>query len=115
LGPAAAIFHVHFRDVQGTVPSFRECFLGEGNCDPARVIRRLVGVGFLIDDHVPAMVGDPETWMNIPSEAYCSRGRAHAIGYLQGVLDALGLGWPASLSRCRHRRKAGRSARGQPR
>jgi mannonate dehydratase len=92
LGAEGAIFYVHFRDVQGTVPSFRECFLGEGNCDPAHVIMRLNEVGFdgfLIDDHVPAMVGDPDTWIDISSDAYCSRGRAHAIGYLQGVLNTL--------------------------
>lgn len=95
LGPDGSIFYVHFRDVQGTVPSFRECFLGEGNYDPARVIRRLHSVGFsgfMIDDHVPAMTGDPDTWMDTSSEAYCSRGRAHAIGYLQGVLNGLDLG-----------------------
>ncbi|WP_435175232.1 mannonate dehydratase [Actinacidiphila sp. bgisy145] len=95
LGPA--IFYVHFRDVRGTVPSFTECFLGEGNLDPARVIRRLAAAGFdgfLIDDHVPAMIGDLDTWGDISSAAYCSRGRAHAIGYLQGVLNALDLDGP---------------------
>jgi len=94
LGTAGAIFYVHFRDVQGTVPRFSECFLGEGNFDPARVIRRLHDVGFdgfLIDDHVPAMIGDLDTWGDTSPEAYCSRGRAHAIGYLQGVLNGLGL------------------------
>lgn len=94
LGPVGAICYVHFRDVQGTVPSFRECFIGEGNYNPARIIRRLHDAGFdgfLIDDHVPAIVGDPDTWMDISSEAYCSRGRAHAMGYLQGVLNGLGL------------------------
>jgi mannonate dehydratase len=94
LGAAGAICYVHFRDVQGTVPRFRECFLGEGNVNPARVIRRLHDVGFdgfLIDDHVPAMIGDLDTWLDTSPEAYCSRGRAHAIGYLQGVLDGLGL------------------------
>lgn len=94
LGPAGAIFYLHFRDVQGTVPAFRECFLGEGNYNPARVLKRLHAVGFdgfVIDDHVPAMVGDPDTWMDTSSEAYCSRARAHAIGYLQGVLGGLGL------------------------
>ncbi|MFB6711019.1 MULTISPECIES: mannonate dehydratase [unclassified Streptomyces] len=92
LGPA--ICYVHFRDVRGTVPRFRECFLGEGNFDPARVIRRLDASGFdgfLIDDHVPAMIGDLDTWGDTSSEAYCSRGRAHAIGYLQGVLNGLSL------------------------
>ena len=94
LGVAGAICYVHFRDVQGTVPSFRECFLGEGNLDPARVLRRLRDCGFdgfVIDDHVPAMIGDPDTWLDTSAEAYCSRGRAHAIGYLQGVLNGLGL------------------------
>ncbi|MCX5317012.1 mannonate dehydratase [Streptomyces sp. NBC_00154] len=94
LAPLDAIAYVHFRDVRGTVPRFTECFLGEGNLDPARVIRRLHERGFdgfLIDDHVPAMIGDPNTWGDTSSEAYCSRGRAHAIGYLQGVFNALGL------------------------
>jgi len=92
LGPAGAIAAVHFRDVQGTVPRFRECFLGEGNFSPARVIRRLQRVGFdgfMIDDHVPAMIGDAGIWLDTSPEAYCSRARAHAIGYLQGILDAL--------------------------
>jgi mannonate dehydratase len=87
-----SIFYVHFRDVRGTVPRFSECFLGEGNFDPARVLRRLRDAGFdgfLIDDHVPAMIGDVDTWGDISPEAYCSRGRAHAIGYLQGVLNGL--------------------------
>ncbi|GGF99997.1 mannonate dehydratase [Rhodococcoides trifolii] len=92
LGPKGQIFYVHFRDVSGTVPRFSECFLGEGNFDPARVIRRLASVGFdgfMIDDHVPAMVGDIATWGDTSPEAYCSRGRAYAIGYLQGVLNAI--------------------------
>ncbi len=61
---------------------------------PAAVLRRLAASGFdgfLIDDHVPAMVGDPGTWGDTSSAAYCSRGRAYAIGYLQGLLRALGL------------------------
>lgn len=94
-GPRGAICYVHFRDVRGTVPRFAECFLGEGNFEPARVIRRLDEAGFdsfLIDDHVPAMIGDVDTWGETSSQAYCSRGRAHAIGYLQGVLAATGLG-----------------------
>lgn len=87
LGPS--ILYVHFRDVQGTVPRFKECFLGDGNFDPARVLRRLREVGFdgfIIDDHVPAMIGDLGTWGDTSPEAYCSRARAHAIGYLQGML-----------------------------
>ena len=58
------------------------------------MLRRLRGAGFdgfLIDDHVPAMIGDPGTFGDTSSAAYCSRGRAHAIGYLQGLLRALDL------------------------
>ena len=32
------IFYIHFRDVQGTVPNFIECFIGEGNYDPAEIM-----------------------------------------------------------------------------
>ena len=91
-GPKGKIFYVHFRDVQGVVPRFQESFLGEGNYDPAAVLRRLADVGFdgfIIDDHVPAMIGDEDTWADTASAAYCSRGRAHAIGYLQGLMNAL--------------------------
>jgi len=79
-GPKGRIFYVHFRDVKGTVPAFTECFLGEGNYDPAEVmtlLRRNGFSGFLLDDHVPHMDDDTD-WNH--------RGRAHAIGYMQGLL-----------------------------
>jgi mannonate dehydratase len=79
-GPRGRILYVHFRDVQGTVPSFKECFIGEGNYDPAQVmlaLRRNGFRGFLLDDHVPHL-DDDTPWGH--------RGRAHAIGYIQGLL-----------------------------
>jgi mannonate dehydratase len=79
-GPKGRIFYVHFRDVQGTVPDFIECFIGEGNYDPAEamlLLSRSGFDGFLLDDHVPQMDGDTQ-WNH--------RGRAHAIGYMQGLL-----------------------------
>lgn len=79
-GPKGRIFYVHFRDVQGTVPNFKECFIGEGNFDPAEAMVLLIRNGFdgfLLDDHVPHMDGDTD-WNH--------RGRAHAIGYMQGLL-----------------------------
>jgi mannonate dehydratase len=82
-GPKGRIFYVHFRDVQGTVPKFAECFLGEGNYDPAEImllLKKSGFTGFLLDDHVPHMVGDTP-WGH--------RGRAHAIGYMQGLLRAI--------------------------
>jgi mannonate dehydratase len=79
-GPRGRIRYVHFRDVQGTVPVFQECFLGEGNWDPAEImlmLKRNGFTGFLLDDHVPHM--DDDTQWN-------HRGRAQAIGYMQGLL-----------------------------
>ena len=82
-GPKGRIIYVHFRDVQGTVPQFAECFIGEGNFNAAEtmlLLKRSGFTGFLLDDHVPHMVDDTP---------YGHRGRAHAIGYMQGLLDAI--------------------------
>jgi mannonate dehydratase len=78
--PKGAIAYIHFRDVQGTVPNFTECFIGDGNYDPAEVMVLLAKNGFdgfLLDDHVPKMDDDSD-WSH--------RGRAHAIGYMQGLI-----------------------------
>jgi mannonate dehydratase len=82
-GPEGKILYIHFRDVQGTVPEFKECFIGEGNYDPAEVmlaLRRVGFDGFLLDDHVPHMDDDSD-WQH--------RGRAHAIGYMQGLMNMM--------------------------
>lgn len=84
-GPLGRIRYVHFRDVKGTVPSFVECFLGEGNYDPVKMIRLLDEVGFegwLQDDHVPMMTADTP---------YGHRARAYEIGKMQGILSTLGI------------------------
>jgi mannonate dehydratase len=87
LGAAGKIVYVHFRDVQGTVPSFRECFLGEGNYDTAAALRALRDVGFdgfIIDDHAPMFDDDP------PDDVgFAYHGHGHATGYLQGLLAAV--------------------------
>jgi len=75
------IVYVHFRDVQGRIPCFNECFLGTGNVDPYDVMKTLKDVGFkgfMIPDHVPRLVDDTD-WNH--------RGRALAIGYMTAVLD----------------------------
>lgn len=78
--PRGTLAYIHFRDVQGSVPNFTECFIGDGNYDPAEVMVMLAKNGFdgfLLDDHVPKMDGDSD-WNH--------RGRAHAIGYMQGLI-----------------------------
>ena len=82
-GEKGQLFYVHFRDVQGSVNDFTECWLGEGNCDPAETIRTLRQVGFngfIIPDHVPHMTDDTD---------WCHRGRAWTVGYIQALLDAV--------------------------
>lgn len=82
-GGQGKIFYLHFRDVQGTVPRFQECFVNEGNSDMFQVMRTLKEVGFtgfLIPDHVPHVIDDT-SWGH--------RGRAYAIGYMTALLEAV--------------------------
>ena len=82
-GARGKIVYVHFRDVQGHVPVFQECFLGEGNLDLVAAMRALKEVGFsgfIIDDHVPQLIDDT---------GWGHRGRAHATGYIMGLVDAV--------------------------
>lgn len=81
------IAYVHFRDVKGYVPRFEECFIDEGNVDVVAAIRTLHETkfeGFLIDDHVPRMLGDTDYW--------CHRGRSFATGFISGLLRAVSAG-----------------------
>jgi mannonate dehydratase len=80
-GERGKLFYIHFRDVLGTVPKFREAFIGEGNLDMYAVMQLLHEVdfrGFLLDDHVPHMVGDT---------GWASRSRAYALGQMSVMLD----------------------------
>ncbi|TKJ18395.1 MAG: mannonate dehydratase [Promethearchaeota archaeon Loki_b32] len=68
------IFYVHFRDVVGTVPKFRESFIDSGDTDMYKAMRAYKESGFkgiLIPDHGPNMVKDIP-WSYI--------GRGYAIG-----------------------------------
>jgi mannonate dehydratase len=85
-GERDRIVYVHFRDVLGTVPRFRECFLGEGNVDVFEALRTLEATGFsgfLVDDHVPILVDDPLEYSNL------GKGHVHAIGYMSALVDAV--------------------------
>ena len=82
-GPRKKLIYAHMRDVQGTVPKFHECFLGEGNFDPFEVVYALRNSGFdgfIVSDHVPLIEGDTE-WGH--------RVRYADTAYLKGLMEAI--------------------------
>lgn len=82
-GAKKKILSVHFRDVKGILPCFEECFLGEGNFNPAEVLYELGKVeydGIIMEDHVLKMDNDT---------LYGHRARGHEIGYIQGMLKMM--------------------------
>ena len=86
------LVYVHFRDVRGTVPSFAECFLGEGNVDVVAAMRVLRDSGFdgvVIDDHVPLLDADPSITPGWIKSDYAYQGRAYELGYLEGLMTAV--------------------------
>lgn len=81
--PKGKLIYAHMRDVQGTVPKFHECFLGEGNFDPFEVVYALKKSGFdgfIVSDHVPAIEGDSD-WGH--------RVRYADTAYLRGLMEAI--------------------------
>lgn len=74
--------YVHFRNVTGKAPFYRETFIDDGDVDVLRVLRILRRNGFegvLIPDHTPQMsCGAP--W---------HAGMAYALGYLRAALKVI--------------------------
>jgi len=74
------IYLVHFRNVQGVLPSFEETFIDEGSNDMLPIMKTLVQSGYngtLIMDHTPRMI--PQT------NGYAET--AYAYGYIRAVLS----------------------------
>ena len=74
--------YVHFRNVRGKVPHYRETFVDDGDIDMLRVLRILKKNGFegvLIPDHTPQMTCD----------APWHAGMAYAMGYMRAALQSL--------------------------
>jgi mannonate dehydratase len=85
-GGRGQIFYGHLQGVQGTVPSFRESFLDDADCDFPAVFEALQAVGFdgpLAPGHFPHTVGDT---------VLQQQQLAFAIGYTRGILHALDRG-----------------------
>ncbi|NQT36029.1 MAG: mannonate dehydratase [Planctomycetes bacterium] len=74
-----ALAYVHFRNVQGKVPDYREVFIDEGDLDMIRALRILHRNGYdglLVPDHAPLMSCD----------APWHAGMAYTLGYIRAVL-----------------------------
>jgi mannonate dehydratase len=84
-GEAKRLFHVHFRNVLGTIPAngeYSEVAPDEGDLNMADVARALHEVDYdgVIDyDHVMRLINDPEGKRYI---AYC-------VGYMRGILNSI--------------------------
>jgi mannonate dehydratase len=76
------IAYIHFRNVKGKVPNYREVFIDEGDIDMIRalkILKRNNYNGVLIPDHTPEMsCGAP--W---------HAGMAYALGYMNGALQTI--------------------------
>ena len=80
------INYVHFRDVVGTVPKFRETFHDNGKTDMFAAIRAYRAAGFqgmMRPDHVPTLDGETND-----HAGYAMLGRLFAVGYMRGLIQA---------------------------
>lgn len=74
--------YVHFRNVRGKVPEYRETFVDDGDIDMLRILRILKRnnfAGVIIPDHTPQMT----------CAAPWHAGMAYALGYLKAALQAI--------------------------
>src|SRR6476659_484261 len=76
--------YVHFRNVRGKVPHYRETFLDEGDIDMLRVLRILK-----TNDYRGVLIPDltPQIQCGAPWHA----GMAYALGYMRCALQAIGV------------------------
>jgi len=76
-----AIGYIHFRNVKGKVPYYKESFIDEGDIDMLRILRILKKNNFdgvLIPDHTPLVTCDAPWYA----------GMAYAMGYMKAAMKA---------------------------
>lgn len=76
------IGYIHFRNVIGKVPHYREAFVDEGDIDMIKALKILKANqydGVLIPDHTPEMT----------TKAGWHSGMAYALGFMKGALQAI--------------------------
>lgn len=77
------IAYVHFRNVQGKYPDYKEVFVDEGDVDMVEALKCYKKYGYhgiFMPDHTPSFTSCLES----PYAA-----TAHAIGYMKGIMQAL--------------------------
>lgn len=83
------LFFLHLRDVRGTAEHFVEVFHDESPAALMDTLRACRDAGFdgpLRCDHVPTMAGEADS-----EPGYGTLGRLFAVGYILGLMDALGI------------------------
>jgi mannonate dehydratase len=83
------LFFLHLRDVRGTAEHFVEVFHDEAGAQLLDTLRVCQDAGFdgpLRCDHVPTMAGETNG-----EPGYGTLGRLFAVGYILGLMDALGI------------------------
>ncbi|TWU27575.1 mannonate dehydratase [Bythopirellula polymerisocia] len=76
------IAYIHFRNVRGKVPHYKEVFVDEGDLDMLKVLKILKKnnyQGVIIPDHTPQM----------DCAAPWHAGMAHALGYIRAAIQTL--------------------------
>lgn len=79
---AENIAYIHFRNVRGKVPFYKEVFIDEGDIDMVRILKTLKAKkfkGVLIPDHTPQM----------SCEGPWYAGMAYALGYMKAALSLI--------------------------
>ena len=82
-GERNKLFNIHMRNIRGRRDDFQEVYIDEGDIDVYQVLMTLRETGYshmVMPDHVPVHPDDPGR----------RQGFAHAFGYLQGVVNAVG-------------------------
>ena len=83
------IYFVHFRDVAGEVPNFRETFHDNGKTDMHAAMRAYREIGYdgvMRPDHAPFMAGAGDEG---DATGYTMLGKVFAVGYMRGLIESV--------------------------
>jgi mannonate dehydratase len=81
-GALKKIFHIHFRNVRGTIPStdgYEEVAIDDGDIDMLQILKHLKKVGYdgaINPDHFPLFLDDPDYKASL----------SYTVGYVKGLM-----------------------------